>query len=334
MRSTLPPVLDSVDETVALLAPPVRAVGVGGALAALALVGAWAGLRARRREGELRALVARGLSPARAAGGVVVEAALPVLVGVAAGVGLGLLAVRLLGRGRSVPLDTPTLLWAAGAGLAALLTVAAVTWTAVARHGRTNAGPAAQLLGRVPLVPVLAAVTVAAAVTAVLPRLPARLRPGVERWTPAPLLAVRRVLGAAGAARLVVVVVALSLALVTLAASLGASTDRTLDVKAVVASGSEVVVRLQDRVADPVPPAGTMLVRVDTGVDLLPGEVTSNLQAIDPTTFPAVGCWNDKLSAQSLPDLMRALTDYRGDRVPVLIAGPVPTAVLQADGGA
>ena len=44
------------------LEPPVRAVGIGGGLAALVLIGAWAGQRMRRREDEVRSLVARGLS--------------------------------------------------------------------------------------------------------------------------------------------------------------------------------------------------------------------------------------------------------------------------------
>ncbi|TFV62064.1 UNVERIFIED_ORG: hypothetical protein E4P37_17890, partial [Bacillus sp. AZ43] len=71
VRTSLPNALESVDRTVELLEPPVRAVGIGGGAAALVLVGAWAGHRMRRRDDELRSLVARGLSPVRAAGDVV-----------------------------------------------------------------------------------------------------------------------------------------------------------------------------------------------------------------------------------------------------------------------
>ncbi|WP_258372667.1 FAD binding domain-containing protein, partial [Modestobacter versicolor] len=55
--------LDTVDDTVALLRPQVRAVGTGAGVAAGVLVGAWAGWRVRRRADELASLVARGVSP-------------------------------------------------------------------------------------------------------------------------------------------------------------------------------------------------------------------------------------------------------------------------------
>ena len=83
--SALPGSLETVDRTVGLLSPPVRAVGIGGGIAALVLVGAWAGQRVRRRDGELRSLVARGLSPARGAGQAAAEAVLPVVLGLGVG---------------------------------------------------------------------------------------------------------------------------------------------------------------------------------------------------------------------------------------------------------
>ncbi|ROP27244.1 FtsX-like permease family protein [Pseudokineococcus lusitanus] len=302
VRTGLPAVVDDVDRTVTLLEPPVRAVGVGGALAAAALVGAWAGARARRREGELRALVARGLSPARGAAQAGAEALLPVLVGLVAGAGLGWGAVVLLGPSPRLPVEVvPTALAVlAVAGVVAVGLVVVVTAAAVARLGRVGLGPAAQLVGRVPWLPVLAAVTVVAtvplvaravrddgtvapgevdvltlvvpllvvvvaagAVVAVLQRLAPRLL-GRARRLPVPaLLALRRVVAGPGATRLVTVTTALALGLVTYAGALADSAARTVAVKSSVATGGDVVVDLP-RSTDP-PSAGDVAALADPG---------------------------------------------------------------------
>ncbi len=278
-RTALPVVLEDVDATVGLLSPPVRAVGVGGVLAALALVGAWAGARARRREGELRALIARGLSPARGGAEAALEAVLPVLGGVVAGGLAGWGAVAALGPaarlpGQVVPSAAGVLV---AVGVVAVAVVAVVTAAAVARLGRVGQGPAAQLAGRIPWLPVLAAVTVvvaaplvtgggrapaggvsvlvlvvpllavlvvAGAVVALLQRLAPRVAGRVRRLPPAGFLALRRVMTGPGATRLVVVTTALALGLVTYAGALADSTARTIAVKASVATGSDVVVDL------------------------------------------------------------------------------------------
>ncbi len=366
-RTALPIVLDGVDDTVELLAPPVRAVGAGGTAAGLALAGAWAGLRARRREPELRALIARGISPARAARSALAEAAVPLVAGAAAGLGLGLIAVRLLGPVGSVPLERSALLWAAGAGTAAAATVAAVTATAAVRLGQVGVGAAQQALRRVPFVPVIGAVAIvaalpllrppapdepaqavglltlvvplltvvaaSAAVVGLLQQLAPRLRPRVDRLPIGPLLAFRRVMAAPGPTRLVVVSAALALGLVAYAGALGASTDRTVAVKAVVATGSDVVVELDNRQAVPPLPAGTMLVRRDSDVDVLPGEISASVLAIDTSRFADVAFWTDELADQSLRTLLAALDGYDGERVPVIVAGPLPPGVTASTGG-
>ena len=102
-RSALPGVLTDVDRTVELLAPPVRAVGIGGGVAALVLVGTWAALRVRRRDDELRSLTARGLSPRRGAAHAARESLLPVVVGLSVGGVAGWLLVRTLGPSPNLP---------------------------------------------------------------------------------------------------------------------------------------------------------------------------------------------------------------------------------------
>lgn len=282
VRTALPSLLSGVDRTVALLSPPVRAVGAGGALAALALVGAWAGSRARRRESELRALIARGLSPGRGGAEAALEAVAPIVVGLLVGGGLGWAAIAVLGPSPRLPDEAlPDAVGALlVAGAAAALLVAAVTAAAVARLGRVGQGPAAQLAGRVPWLPVLAAVAAvtvaplvvrarrgetgtagevdllalvvpllvvvvaAGAAVALLQRLAGRAAGPVRRLPVPAFLALRRVMAGPAATRLVVVTTALALGLVTYAGALADSSSRTIALKASVATGSDVVVEL------------------------------------------------------------------------------------------
>jgi hypothetical protein len=368
-RTTLPQALENVDRTVALLEPPVQAVGVGGGAAALVLVGAWAGHRVRRRDDELRALVTRGLSPARGAAQAAREALLPVLLGLAAGGAAGWLLVRRFGPGPDLPADAlgQSLAVLAAGGLAALAVLAAVTAALVTRFDSIGSGQAAHALGRVPWLAVTAVVAVvvtvpllvgdpdpdsggidlltltapllvtavaAGAVTALLPRLGRRTDAWLHRLTPAPFLAARRVLASHGAARLVVVTTALSLGLVVYAGALADSTERTIDAKASVATGSDVVVPLQRGSASGGPlPAGAMVVGTDEDVTLTPGDLPASALAVRPEQVADVVRWNGALAEAPLAELMGALAGYDGDRVPVLLAGPVPDAVVEATDG-
>jgi len=368
VRTSLPNALESVERTVELLAPPVRAVGIGGGAAALVLVGAWAGHRMRRRDDELRSLVARGLSPARAAGDVVRESVLPVLLGAALGGVAGWLLVRELGPAAQLPtgaLDDALVALAVGV-VAAVLVVAAVTAVLVTRLDQIGRGQAASLLGRVPwlavvtaitvvtvvplvtrtqddeggrvdvltlAVPLLVTVVVAGAVSALLPRIGSRADARLRRLPTGPWLAVRRVLAGSGTARLVVVTTALSLGLVVYAGALASSTDRTIAAKASVATGSDVVVQVpRARAVEGPLPEGAMLVGTEPGVDVLPGDTTANVLVVRPEEVADVVRWNDALADRPLDELMAALSDYEGDRVPVILSGDLPDGVLAGTG--
>ena len=368
LRTALPQVLESVDETVDLLAPPVRAVGQGGAAAGLLLIGAWAAWRVRRRETELRALVARGLSPAQAGRRVLAEALVPVLVGTAVGIAVGVELVR-----RLAPVPPPpgsladTLPLLAGAVVATLAAVVAVTVVLTARMGQVGRGPAEQLLSRVPwlavtmtvaviavvplvtgrsdtesetgvglltlAVPLLVVVAGTGVVIGLLQRLAPRLRSRLGRLPVSSFLGVRRVLGAPTTTRLVVVSTALTLGLVVYAGALVESTARTVEAKAVVAVGSDVVVQLHRAQKAPPLPSFATAVQTDTDVMLLPGDVHADVLAVDTSRFTSVAFWNDDLADRSLEQLMAALRDQRGERVPVVVAGSLPGAVLEADAG-
>jgi putative ABC transport system permease protein len=368
-RTVLPDALVNVATTVDLLSPPVLAVGVGGGAAALVLVGAWAGLRMRRRDDEVRSLVARGLSPARGAWDAVRESFLPVLFGLATGGVVGWLLVREFGP--SPDLGTGVLpqslaVLAAG-GAAALALIGAVTAALVTRLDAIGRGQAVSVLGRVPwlavtaaitvavaiplltgdpdpdgggvgvltlVVPLLVTVVVAGAITAVLPRVGRRSDARLRRLPPGAFLAVRRVLAGQGAARLVVVTTALSLGLVVYAGALASSTERTVEAKASVATGSDVVLPLpRGSVASGALPDGAMEVGSERGAELVPGGSTVHVLAVHPEEVAGVVRWNDALAERPLDELMSALTQYEGDRVPVILAGPADDAVVEATGG-
>ena len=364
-RSTLPAALENVDGTVDLLSPPVQAVGVGGGAAALVLVGAWAGQRVRRREDELRSLVARGLSPLRGAADAARESTLPVLVGLAAGGAAGWLLVRELGPSPDFPPGTlgRSLVALAAAGVGALAVIGAVTAVLVARLDSVGSGQAAHLLRRIPwlpvtaavavllavplvtgaadaggrvgidtlMVPLLVTVVVAGAVTAGLPLIGRRADTRLHRLPVGPFLAVRRVLAASGASRLVVLTTALTLGLVVYAGALADGTDRTIEAKASVASGSDVVVRLpQGSASDGELPPGAMVVGTEDKAQLVPGDGAANVLVVHPEQVADVVRWNDVLAEQPLDDLMTALSGYEGDRIPVLLSGPVPDEVAAA----
>ena len=365
-RTALPASLETVDRTIDLLSPPVRAVAVGGGAAALVLIGAWAGQRARRREDELRSLAARGLSPARGGWDAVRESLLPVLTGTAIGGAGGWLLVRELGPSADLPASvvTPSVVVLVAGALTALAAIAAVTALQVARLDNVGSGQTAHLLGRVPwlavtatvtvitavplltgdagadgrgvgvltlVVPLLFTVVVAGLVTAVLPRIGRRADARLRRLPTGVFLAVRRVLAGHGAARLVVVTTALSLALVIFAGALADSTDRTIQSKASVATGSDVVFALAGGSrADGATPPGSMVVGVEKDTQLLPGDIGADVLVVHPESVDGVVRWDESFAERPLPDLMAALADYDGDRVPVILAGPVPDAVLEA----
>ena len=221
------------------------------------------------------------------------------------------------------------------------------------RLDRVDAGRATQRLFRVPWLPVTAAITVvtalplitddggprrldlltlgvpllvtavaAGALTALLPRVGRRTDARLRRLPPAGSLAVRRAITARGASRLVVVSTALALGLAVYAGALADSSDRTIAAKSAVASPSDVVVPLVRRAVEDGPlPGGSTLVGTELGITLEPGDVEADLLVLDPDTFTSVAHWDDSLSGRPLDELVAAITEYDGNRLPVLVAG-------------
>ncbi len=353
-QSELPDALTRVDETVDLLRPPVRAVGIGAGAAGLVLVGAWAGQRARRREDELRSLLARGHPPQRAAGQALREALLPTLGGLVAGGAAGRLLVRVLGPSPDLPdAAVPAALWVlAGAGVVALVTVAAVTALLVVRLDALGGRPGA-LAGRIPWLAVTAAVTVATAVpvvtgeadgggidllqlvlpllatavvagavTAVLPRLAGRGGAWLRGLSPAPSLALSRVLTGRAAARLVVMTTSLALGLVVYSGALADSVERTVAAKQAVSTGGDVVVPLLRRIGEAGPlPSGTTVVGTGGRATLTTEDRPVDVLVVRPEEFLAVARWDPALAPRPPAELVAALQDHRGGGVPVVVVG-------------
>jgi hypothetical protein len=364
--SGLPGVLDGVDRTTVLLRPSVRVVSLGAAAAGLVLVGAWAAQTVRRRSAELESLVTRGMSPAGGALQAAREAVVPLTAGSLAGGLAGWLLVRTAGPSPRLPAGAPAealVAPAIGSG-AALLVVVLVTAALVARLDRLGRGTLARSLGRVPWLGITAAAAVVTAVpvlrqeagqgridvltlglpllltlvaagtvTAALPWLGRVTAARSARLSPGPFLAVRRIVSARGAARLVVITTALSTGLVVYAGALGDSAGRTVSAKTAVAAGGSTVVPLVRRADEPGPlPAGTALVGTEQGATLAPGEVTADLLAVDPEEIRDVIGWDDALADEPLEVLLARLDDEDTDRVPALIAGPVPDDDAYAPG--
>jgi putative ABC transport system permease protein len=83
----------------------------------------------------------------------------------------------------------------------------------------------------------------------------------------------------------------------------------------------------------PQAPAGTTVVRRDRDVEVLPGGSGASLLAVDPDRFGDVAFWTPELADTPFETLLAALETYDGTRVPVIVAGPLPAAVVSATSG-
>jgi putative ABC transport system permease protein len=79
---------------------------------------------------------------------------------------------------------------------------------------------------------------------------------------------------------------------------------------------------------------GAMVVGAERDASLVPGDVRVDVVAVQPDQVAGVVRWNEGLADRPLDELMDALANYEGDRVPVVLAGPVPDAVVNGTDGA
>jgi putative ABC transport system permease protein len=333
------------------------------ALAGVGLVGAAASSWFDRRRREVTLLTVRGVSPAALGAKAVLELAIALVVGGAAGLGLAYGLVVWLGPS---PLVEPAAAGWAAVGTAAAVLVSGLTvalvvalrarshtarrrrwswparipwevplglaaWVSYRRLGEWGV-PVSEgadvsrvdvLALLFPLLFLLTGVAVAARLLALGLR---PLRGASGRWPTAPFLAVRRVDRYRVAAIGLVAASALAAGVLGYAATLTRSLDATLDAKARTFIGSDLAVRLGPAQESPVGlfDAATTVDVYRAGRLEVPGRKGVNVLAIDPPTFERTAFWDASFSDTPLGEVMERLAAPPGD-------GPVPAVVVGID---
>ncbi|HEY7195796.1 MAG TPA: hypothetical protein VH306_01270 [Gaiellaceae bacterium] len=361
------------ETTIAAVTPIGSLLAAAGALVALAVVAAAGAYLVARRRAEAQLLFARGERASAFAARSALEALLPALVGTLVGLVLAVGIVRLLGshgaidgaglRAAAVAAATRLPL-----GLALLAIVAGVAFLSQFEIGRPRGtglrlvpwelvlaglavwiyldlrsgggivggahGGVAHPSISVFLFPVLCVAAAAVFLARVL-RLGLRVhgRRGAGLSTPL-YLAVRRLAAGRGLATLLVAAAAVSLGAFLYAQALVATLDRSADVKAHVAVGSDfqALINHEDRL-----PQGTSvsLTKVDleyAGASLEDGR-QFDLMAIDGRTFGRAAFWDPKWG--SLARILAALArPAQPGVVPVVVAGAtLPSETLDTLAG-
>jgi putative ABC transport system permease protein len=320
VASLLRAALGRVDATVASVADAVQPLALAAVGLSLVVVGAAGAFAVRRRRIEVRLRAVQGVHPAAQGARAAADAVLPIGLGGLAGWALTVPLVRaagpspLLAAGiEVVALRRVLLAAAAGVLLVGLVTAVLARAFAVETSGRAGhvvarlpweavlltaaavayydlAVDAAAPDGRASAVGLLFPVLFVAGTAGVGVRGLARLLPRVRRLTdtspPALFLAARRLALASAMARLLVTAGALAFGMLVYAATLVASTERTVAAKAAVTVGSDVRAELDLRT--PVPahiPAPVTVVTRGEG-ELVPGEVEVDLLAVEPRRSP------------------------------------------------
>lgn len=363
----LTPVVRDAERAVAALSGPTRAVGFAGQGVALALVAAAAAFAARQRETELRLATIRGRSPLVQAVGAILRALVPLGVGAAVGWGAALAAVATFGPPGTLPSDTPAraAVAAAAALVPALLLVGAVTAGHVVRQlqvgrrrrfalGRLPWEPAVLALAALALLqlrsaggvhlddgaPSLSPLVLAfpllllAGGIGILGRVGRRWLPSLRHLAgsarPSRFLAIRRLASASGVGLLLTGAAALALGSVTYSAALATSLERSVEAKAAVQVGAEVVATTG--AVDAAQVGGTEVWRARGRTS--PAEETVDVLAVDPSTF-VDGAAADAMRSELGPgDLLARLASSDGDQLPVAVFGDpdLDPAVLDLPG--
>ena len=358
--SSLPFVADRARSIQVVVGGGVWPVAVLAALAGAGLVAATAVLWCDRRRREVTLLSVRGVTPAAVAFKAVLELAGALLVGSAAGVALAYGLV--VSVGPSPTLEPAAVVRASLLGVVALLLSALVVAVVVAVRVRaSHAGhrrpswvrfvPWEVALGLATVVslmrldewgaplstgaavtridvvglmfPVLFLTTMVAVVSRVLVLALGPLHAISRNWPPWMFLAVRRVARYRAAVLGIVAVSAMATGVLGYAATIQRSMEATLEAKALIFLGSDVVVRVPDDEQVPDSLAGR-----STEVDLYTKAWVQsphrqvNVFAIDTTTFVEASYWDASLASESLDEIVERLAAPPVDgRLPALVVG-------------
>lgn len=360
----LPDMVRRTERVAAGLRGPVIPIALGGAVAAVFLMGAAGSYWAERRRQEVRLLSSRGVSPASLAVKAALELSMAAVVGTVGGWLLARGLIAALGPSPYLDADAPrqaAMVAAAGllagifvlmlvAGLRtrgsterpigggarwasrvpwelALIVAAAVSWLLL-RGGDAVVveNNVAQVRFLLVSFPLLFLAGTAVLVVRLLVLLLPRMRRIAARQRPAMYLAAARVSSAAAVSAALLVTVALPIGMLTYAATLTDTSEATLEAKARVVVGSDIAVISVDEIArsPALDDVGTIVERYPRGS--LYGETVTVL-AVDPDTFGRWAFWLDSFAAEPLPDLLETLTSAGGSGVAAVGVG-VPTGVV------
>ncbi|MGI8626786.1 MAG: FtsX-like permease family protein [Geodermatophilaceae bacterium] len=340
---------------------PVIPTAIAGTVLALLLVAAAGSYWADRRLREVRLLSSRGVGPGALAMKAALELVIPAALGTLAGYYLARGLTALAGPAddldpdalRSAILTTVAgfvlglILLSAVAGVRSrnftekpvghkrsrlsmipyeliLLGVAGYLWWQLrGEDAVVFDGSVAQVNGLLVTFPLLflagAAVLVVRLIVAVLPA----LRRRAHAWSPAAFVAVNQLTANRVVSASLLAALCLPIAVLTYSATLTASSQRTVESKALVSVGAQrAVTTYGDMTATPAADAaGTLVARYqDAFID---GAEASAL-GVDPGDFASVAYWEDSFAEQDLEAMLEMLSDPTGDRIPVIAAGGVP----------
>ena len=362
-RSSMPLVLREVDRWAATIEGPLRLLLIAGLGVSAAVVAAAAAFAVAGRRTEAALLHARGWGPGRFATKAAVEAAIPMVLGAAAGLGLATWAISVFGPAApSAPsARAVSLTWAAAAtatGLVVLAVVSGVSfirtfeahslkrrlawvpWEVLAIAGafwvlsRLNSGGALIEDPRLDIrrpsalllaFPVLFVAGFATLGARLLVEALRRTGSRVVARSPVSYLAFHRLTGLPKLTVLLVGAVALCLGIFINSQTMVRSLRATVDAKAGVFVGSDLQVLIDFNAPNQgrFPLPITRATRVKYAGSLTPGDIPFDMVAIDPETIVDAAYWNASFSDEPLEALVSRL---RSD------SGPLRTLLIQGEG--
>ena len=248
-------------------------------------------------------------------------AAAGIVLGVAAGIVVAVVAVRVRGGGAH-PVRRLPLAWIPWELALAALTV--VSYRRLGEWGvpvgRGDEVSHVDVLGL--LFPVLFLLTVVAVVARAMSVGLRPLRAWSHRWPTAAWLAVRRVARARAAVLGLVAASAVAVGVLVYAMTMDRSLHSTLEAKALTFVGSDLAVGIDEDATIPDALVGrTTLVRVMRGSLDVDGPQLVEVVGIDPRTFAAVAFWDDTFAELSLDAIADRLAQRDGDTVPAVVVG-------------
>ncbi|MDQ3733130.1 MAG: hypothetical protein M3400_03880 [Actinomycetota bacterium] len=340
---------------------PVIPTAVAGTILAMLLVAAAGSYWADRRLREVRLLSSRGVGPGALALKAALELVIPAALGTVGGYYLARGLIALAGPADDLDPDalgSAIMTTVAGflIGLILLSTVAGIRsrnftekpightrsrlslvpyelillgaaaylwWQLRGQEAVVFDGSVAQVNGLLVSFPLLflagAAVLAVRLIVLVLPA----LRRRAQNWPPAAFVAVNQLTANRVVSASLLAALCLPIAVLTYSATLTASSQRTVESKALVSVGAErAVTTFGDLEATPtLDAAGTFVARYQ---DAFVDGADATALGVDPEDFASVAYWEDSFADQDLTSLLAMLSERRDGRIPVIAAGGVP----------